>query len=132
VHPAGGDAEAPATREDTHVVVDVGTELSAATAAALRAAVADGMRQGRTIHLQLGSVVSYDAAGLGLLVGLRRRIEGAGGRLICVDPSAAVYAGIRKLGFHRVLDIRLDLPEQPSAAPATGPSDGAPSGALDG
>jgi anti-anti-sigma factor len=132
VRSAGGDAEAPATREDAHVVVDVGPELSAATAADLRAAVADGMRQGRTIHLQLGSVVSYDAAGLGLLVGLRRRIEGAGGRLICVNPSAAVYAGIRKLGFHRVLDIRLDLPEQPSDAPVTRRSDGGPSGTRDG
>jgi anti-anti-sigma factor len=124
VRSAGGDSEAPATREDTHVVIDVGTELSAATAADLRAAVAAGMRKGRTIHLQLGSVVSYDAAGLGLLVGLRRRIEGAGGRLICVNPSAAVYAGLRKLGFDRVLDIRLDLPEQPSAAPVTTPTDG--------
>jgi hypothetical protein len=35
-----------------------------------------------------------------------------------------VYAGIRKLGFHRVLDIRLDLPEQPSDAPVTAPTDG--------
>jgi len=113
-------------------VVDVGPELSAATAADLRSAVADGMRKGRTIHLQLGSVVTYDAAGLGLLVGLRRRIEGAGGRLICVNPSAAVYSGIRKLGFHRVLDIRLDLPEQPSDAPVPTRSDGGPSGARDG
>jgi anti-anti-sigma factor len=113
-------------------VVDAGAELSAATAAGLRAAVADAMRQGRTIHLQLGSVVSYDAAGLGLLVGLRRRIEGAGGRLLCVNPSAAVYGGIRKLGFHRVLDIRLDVPEQPATSPATRPADAGPSGTTGG
>jgi anti-sigma B factor antagonist len=116
------------TGEGAHVVVDVGTELSAATAADVRAAVADGMRQGRTIHLHLGSVVSYDAAGLGLLVGLRRRIEGAGGRLLCVNPSPVVYGGIRKLGFHRVLDIRLDLPEQPSASTVTRPSESGRSG----
>ena len=122
----------PVAREDAHVVVDVGTELSAATAGDVRAAVADGMRQGRTVHLQLGSVVSYDAAGLGLLVGLRRRIEGAGGRLLCVNPSAAVYSGIRKLGFHRVLDIRLDLPEDPSAPPAARARDAGTSGTSGG
>jgi hypothetical protein len=44
-----------------------------------------------------------------------------------VNPSPALYAGIRKLGFHRVLDIRLDLPEQPSAAAATRPADAGPS-----
>jgi hypothetical protein len=54
-------------REDVPVEVDAGTELSAATAADLRSAVADALRQGRTIHLQLGSVVSYDAVGMGLL-----------------------------------------------------------------
>ena len=113
-------------------MVDAGTELSAATAADLRSAVADALRQGRTIHLQLDSVMSYDAVGMGLLVGLRRRIEGAGGHLLCVNPSPPLYAGIRKLGFHRVLDIRLDLPEQPSAAPVTSPSDDGPSGTLDG
>jgi anti-anti-sigma factor len=103
------------TPDDTHVVIEVGDELSAATAADLRTVVSDAMRPGRTIHLQLGSVTSYDAAGLGLLVGLRRRIEGAGGRLICVNPTPAVYAGIRKLGFDRVLDIRLDVPDQRTA-----------------
>jgi anti-anti-sigma factor len=113
--------------EDVPVLVAVGTELSAATAADLRSAVADALRQGRTIHLQLGSVESYDAVGMGLLVGLRRRIDAAGGHLLCVSPSPALYAGIRKLGFHRVLDIRLDLPEQPSGRSATRPADVDPS-----
>jgi anti-anti-sigma factor len=111
------------TREGTTVVVDAGSELSAATAADLRSAVADALRQARTIHLQLGSVVSYDAVGLGLLVGLRRRIEATGGHLLCANPTPALYAGLRKLGFHRVLDIRLDLPEQSSSQAATRPSD---------
>jgi anti-anti-sigma factor len=107
-------SEQPVPGEDVPVVLDVGTELSAATAADLRSAVADGLRQGRTIHLQLGSVVSYDAVGMGQLVGLRRRIEATGGHLLCVNPSPALYAGIRKLGFHRVLEIRLDVPGQSS------------------
>jgi anti-anti-sigma factor len=116
--------ERPVTTDDAPVVLDVGAELSAATAADLRLAVADGLRQGGTIYLQLGSVVSYDAVGMGLLVGLRRKIEAAGGHLLCVSPSPALYAGLRKLGFHRVLDIRLDVPEQASSQAATRPSDG--------
>jgi anti-anti-sigma factor len=110
--------------EDVPVVLDVGTELSAATAPDLRSAVADGLRQGRTIHLQLGSVVSYDAVGMGLLVGLRRRIEAVGGHLLCIGPPPALYAGIQKLGFHRVLDIRLDVPEQSSGTSAARSGDG--------
>ncbi len=124
-------SEQPVTGDDVPVVLEVGPELSAATSADLRSAVADGMRQGRTIHLQLGSVVSYDAVGLGLLVGLRRRIEAVGGHLLCVGPSPALYAGLQKLGFHRVLDIRLDLPEEPAAEPVPRPDDG-PGGTLDG
>jgi anti-anti-sigma factor len=111
------------TTEDAPVVLEVGAELSAATAADLRSAVAEGLQQGRTIHLQLGSVASYDAVGMGLLIGLRRRIEAVGGHLLCVNPSPVLYAGLRKLGFHRVLDIRLDLPEQPADTSATRPSD---------
>ena len=117
-------SEQPVTGEDVPVVLDVGTELSAATAADLRSAVADALRQGRTIHLQLGSVVSYDAVGMGLLVGLRRRIEAVGGHLLCIGPPTALYAGIRKLGFHRVLDIRLDVPEQSSGPPGARSGDG--------
>jgi len=45
-----------------------------------------------------------------------------------VSPSAALYAGIRKLGFHRVLDIRLDLPEHDSRQAATPTVDAEASG----
>ena len=105
-------------------MLDVGTELSAATAAGLRAAVADKLRHGRTIHLQLGSVVSYDAVGMGLLVGLRRRIEAVGGHLLCVSPPPALYAGLQKLGFHRALEIRLDVPERTLGPPAARSGEG--------
>jgi anti-anti-sigma factor len=93
------------------VGVDAGTALTAATAAEVRAVVTDALQGGRTIDLYLDSVMSYDAAGLGLLLGLKRRIEAADGHLVCVNPSPRLYYGIRKLGLHRVLDIRLDLPD---------------------
>lgn len=109
--------------DDAPVVVDAGTKLSAVNAAQLRAAVSGALdRRGTTIHLLLGAVTSYDAAGLGLLVGLRHRIDAADGHLVCVNPSPPVYSALRRLGLHRVLDIRLDVPEQPSSRSAMAPA----------
>jgi anti-anti-sigma factor len=108
------------TDEGPRIGVDAGTELTAATAAAVRSVVAEAMQRGRMIDLHLESVNSYDVAGLGLLIGLKRRIESAAGHLVCVNPSAPLYSGIRKLGLHRVLDIRRDLP-QPRAGMRQGP-----------
>jgi anti-anti-sigma factor len=96
--------------DDSRIFVDVGTHLTGATAAQVRSVVADAMHRGRVIDLHLESVDSYDAAGLGLLIGLKHRVEAADGHLACVNPSAHLYSGIRRLGLHRVLDIRLDLP----------------------
>ena len=100
------------TGDGPPIAVDAGSELTVATAAALRSLVAETMQHGRMIDLRLQSVVSHDVAGLGLLIGLKRRIEGAEGHLVCVNPSASLYADIRRLGLHRLLDIRLDPPDQ--------------------
>ena len=104
------------TDNASRIAVDAGTDLTAATAAHVRSVVADAMQHGVLIDLDLQSVVSYDAAGLGLLIGLKRRLEAADGHLVCVNPSPPLYSGIRKLGLHRVLDIRLDLSDQRSGA----------------
>jgi anti-anti-sigma factor len=101
--------------------VDAGTELTARTAAQLRTSVVDALTRGRTIDFNLGSVHSYDAAGLGLLVGLKRLVEAADGHLVCVGPSANLYSAIRRLHLHRVLDIRLNVPE-----PRSGTEDSTP------
>jgi anti-anti-sigma factor len=104
------------TDEGRRIGVDAGTDLTAATAAQLRSVVAEAMQRGRLIDLYLESVSSYDAAGLGLLLGIKRRIE-ADGHLVCVNPSPLLYSGIRRLGLHRVLDIRHDLPHATSTFP---------------
>lgn len=104
------------TDNASRIAVDAGTDLTAATAAHVRSVVADAMQHGVLIDLDLESVVSYDAAGLGLLIGLKRRLEAADGHLVCVNPSAPLLSGIRKLGLHRILDIRLDLPEKRGGA----------------
>jgi anti-anti-sigma factor len=114
------------TDNASRIAVDAGTDLTAATAAHVRSVVADAMQHGVLIDLDLQSVVSYDAAGLGLLIGLKRRLEAADGHLVCVNPSPPLYSGIRKLGLHRVLDIRLDLSDQRSGAGVV-PTQAAPS-----
>ena len=93
------------------IVVDAGPELTARTAAQLRSSVVDALTRGRHIDFNLESVHSYDAAGLGLLVGLKRRVEAADGHVAFVGPSANLYSAIRRLHLHRVLDVRLDVPE---------------------
>jgi len=108
------------TDEGRRIVLDAGTDLTAATAMQVRSVVAAALQRGRLIDLYLESVNSYDAAGLGLLLGLKRRIEAADGHLVCVNPSPLLYSGIRKLGLHRVLDIRHDLPQ---ATPTSPPAD---------
>jgi anti-anti-sigma factor len=109
--------------DEPAIGLDTGTELTAGTAAQLRSSVVDALTRGRRIDLHLASVQSYDAAGLGLLVGLKRQIEAADGHFVCVGPSAGLYSAIRRLRLHRVLDIRLDLPDKRSS-----PEQGLPSG----
>jgi len=104
------------------IVVEAGTELTARTAAQLRSSVVDALTRGRLIDFNLESVQSYDAAGLGLLVGLKRRVEAADGHVVFAGPSAHLYSAIRRLHLHRVLDIRLNVPE-----PRSGDEQGLPS-----
>ena len=113
--------------EGPAIGVDAGTELTARTAAQVRSSVVDVMRPGRTIDLNLESVHSYDAAGLGLLVGLKRLIEAADGHLVCVGPSPGLYSAIRRLRLQRLLDIQLlDLPEPRAATEDSMPVTGFP------
>lgn len=104
--------------DESWVSLDIGTDLTSASAAELRVKVADVIERDRTIELRLQSITTYDTVGLGLLVGLQRRVHAAGGHLVCANPPAQLHAGIRELGLHRVLDIRLDLPERRAETPA--------------
>lgn len=112
-------------------VVHAGKELTAATAADLRAAVADVLA-GRPraeaplpdnpnvedettvtaeLRLLLGGVSTFDQNGLGLLVGLHREARSVGVRLVCVNPSTELFAALRQQGLQRVLTVELDVRE---------------------
>ena len=85
--------------------VDAGTDLSAATAADLRARVAAVSTPATTITLCLDEVVTFDMAGLGLLLGLHRRVRSADGHLVFARPTPGLLSAIRRIGLHGVLDI---------------------------
>ena len=112
-------------------MVHAGKELTAATAADLRASVADvlaGRPRTETplpdnpnvedepaetaeLRLLLGAVSTFDQNGLGLLVGLHREARSVGVRLVCVNPPTELFEALRQQGLHRVLTVELDVRE---------------------
>jgi anti-anti-sigma regulatory factor len=99
--------------------IDVGTELTAATAADVRAAVSagiDGFRapthaDAAVVRVLLRDVVRHDVVGLGLLLGLHRAARSVGVLLMCVDPSPSLLGAMRRHGLHRVLAVETNLRE---------------------
>jgi ABC-type transporter Mla MlaB component len=108
--------------------VNAGDELSAVTAAAIRARVRDvldvqeplGPPAGSAfadstavetaeIRLVLDRVSRFDLSGLGLLVGLHRESRRDGVRLVIVDPPPPLLAAMRRIGLHRILTVELDV-----------------------
>jgi ABC-type transporter Mla MlaB component len=129
-------AEAGVSREGTVAdlsgllgAVDAGDELSAVTAAAIRASVSRVLDVRRSvgqptagnpfvdstavetseIRLLLDRVSRFDHSGLGLLVGLHRESRRAGVRLVFVNPPPLLLAAMRRIGLHRILTIELDV-----------------------
>lgn len=93
--------------------VDAGAELTASTAAELRAIVtaavtAHSLTENAVLRVLLGDVTRFDLTGLRLLVGLHRQARSAGVRLVCVHPQSVLFAAMRRNGMHRILTIDLD------------------------
>jgi anti-anti-sigma factor len=124
---AAHEQEEPA--EDL-VTVDAGAELTAVTAANLRATVSAAVDESRAsdaatvpVRVILRNVTRFDIYGLGLLLGLHRQARSAGVRLVYAEPSSQLYTAMRRRGLHRVLTIEIDLRRtEDSTVPETGPS----------
>jgi len=119
-----GDGEARALG-----TVAAGTELSAATAVDVRAAVTEaiqaleGLRAASpadagVVRVLLHDVARHDVYGLGLLLGLHRQARRQGVLLVYVDPSPALLASMRRHGLHKVLAVEVDL--RSTSAPRPG------------
>jgi anti-anti-sigma factor len=110
---AANDMEEPA---ENLVTVDAGAELSAVTAANLRAAVSAAIDRSRAsdagvaqVCVNLRNVSRFDIYGLGLLLGMHRQARSVGAGLVYAEPSSLLYTAMRRRGLHRVLTIEIDL-----------------------
>ncbi|MGJ7441090.1 STAS domain-containing protein [Aquipuribacter sp. MA13-6] len=84
---------------------DAGPRLLASEALRLRQVVRRLASGHALVLLRLDQVVAFDAAGIGLLLGLHRlaRLNGAG--LVLVRPAPRLMDALRRRGLHRVLVV---------------------------
>ncbi|WP_131739677.1 STAS domain-containing protein [Actinomadura roseirufa] len=95
-----------AHRRPGHTIVALSGALDGAAAPALREHLIGALRHsGRLLILDLGEVISADAAGLAVLVGTRRRAAGLGIALRLAAPGPQVDALLRATGLDRVLTV---------------------------
>ena len=126
---AAHDKEDPAEDLGT---VDAGAELTAVTAANLRAAVGAAIDRSRAsgtdaaqMYVILRNVTRFDIVGLGLLLGMHRQARSVGVRLVYAEPSSLLYTAMRRRGLHRVLTIEIDLRHaEDSSVPGPGTQGG--------
>lgn len=84
---------------------DAGPRLLASEALRLRQVVRRLAVGHALVLLRLDQVVAFDAAGIGLLLGLHRlaRLNGSG--LVLVRPAPRLMDALRRKGLHRVLVV---------------------------
>jgi anti-sigma B factor antagonist len=96
-------------REET--VVAVRGELDIGTAPELRAALMDAIEQhpGERLIADLEGLEFIDSAGLGILIGGRKRAQAAGGDLVLVSTGRNVRKILEVTGLTRVFEIHSSL-----------------------
>jgi anti-sigma B factor antagonist len=92
-------------------VVDAGSRLLASEAPRLRNAVRRASVEHDLVELRVDRVQVFDAAGLGLLLGLHRLARASGAAVLVVAPPPRLMAALRRRGLHRVLVVEVPLPD---------------------
>ena len=110
---------APTVAHVSERVIDVGATLTERQRLVLREQVRSNADPGTTIRVQLGRVRSFDTAGLGVLVGLRRVAAAGHARAVFADPPPDLLAELRHTGLDRVLDLHVGLDLTARAARST-------------
>jgi anti-anti-sigma factor len=100
-------------------VIDVGTTLTEQQRLTLRDQVRDNADVGTTIRVRLSRVRSFDTAGLGVLVGLRRVAAADHAHVVFADTPPDLLAALRQTGLGRVLDLQIELDLTARAGPST-------------
>jgi anti-sigma B factor antagonist len=116
-------------------IVSVVGELDLAVAPRVRQVVVAALDPGRGVPqvvLDLGSVHFVDSSGLGVVLGVLRRVRQAGGTLRVVAVESQVVGLFELLGLDTIIDIRPSVDDATSdpvvAAPTTLGSGGASGG----
>ncbi|MFC6879589.1 MULTISPECIES: STAS domain-containing protein [Actinomadura] len=105
--PGPEEVRMPAHRRPGHTIVGLSGVLDGAAAPALREHLIGALRRsGRLLILDLSEVASADAAGLAVLIGIRRRAAGLGITLRLAAPVPQVAERLRAMGLDRALTVR--------------------------
>jgi len=113
--------------KDGRSIVEVGGEIDVYTAPVLRERLAALHEAGRhDIVVDLRAVRFMDSTGLGVLVGVLKRVRLAGGRLALVIDSERVLKVFHITALTQIFEIHPSLPRALAAAP-TPPPDEPPS-----
>ncbi|GAA4231144.1 hypothetical protein GCM10022254_27530 [Actinomadura meridiana] len=99
----------PGHRRPGHTIIALSGAVDGAAAPALREHLLGALgRSGRLLILDLREVASADAAGLALLVGIRRRAAGLGIVVRIAAPGPQVAELLRVTGLDRALTVHPD------------------------
>lgn len=113
------DVTVSSTTVNGRTVVDVTGEVDVYTAPALRERLTALVESGRTdLVVDLTAVRFMDSTGLGLLVGVLKRIRGLDGQLQLVIDAERLLKVFRITSLDQVFTIR-DTREQALGAPGT-------------
>jgi anti-sigma B factor antagonist len=104
----------------THAVVEVGGEVDVFTAPRLRDRLNEVVGSGQQhLIVDLTKVDFLDSTGLGVLVGVNRRLERAGGTVVLVCPHEKLLKIFRIAGLLTVFKIYRTVLEATAAAPSS-------------
>ena len=91
---------------DDHLIVGLIGDFDLSAVARVRSAFHEVVRDGwANIIVDLGEVSFVDSAALGILVGLQRRCQEAGGKCVLVGPIDSVERLVTTSGLKTVLPI---------------------------
>jgi len=106
------DAEATSRDVGDKTVVEVSGEIDVYTASIMRERLVGLLEVGRTdLVVDLTDVAFMDSTGLGVLVGVLKKVRGHGGRLQLVISSEQLLKVFRITALTQVFTIRQTLDE---------------------
>ena len=106
------DAEATSRDVGDKTVVEVSGEIDVYTASIMRERLVGLLEVGRTdLVVDLTDVAFMDSTGLGVLVGVLKKVRGHGGRLQLVISSEPLLKVFRITALTQVFTIRQTLDE---------------------